>query len=210
MTVRGEPPDRFGRCADDGAAEAAADEESHLRWGPDVRRGRDRAHGSGESGHKCEGGSSCISFSLPASRERELCVWGCAGTEVAHHSQVLQFKEMIVEQAMTPWGDVFCLEVCAYVQTVAMAVPFPCMPEPPACPQANQELDFECLASIFQSGHSRVPIFEARTFLLRIHCFEGCSSSSTGLSHGALCAGVQEQAAGRWAAVHEGSCAAQS
>jgi len=49
--------------------------------------------------------------------------------------RVLQFKELKVEEKMTPIKDVFMLE-------------------------CQSKLDFDCLASIFQSGHSRIPIYQ--------------------------------------------------
>lgn len=49
--------------------------------------------------------------------------------------RVLQFKELKVEEKMTPIKDVFMLD-------------------------SNCKLDFDCLASIFQSGHSRIPIYQ--------------------------------------------------
>jgi len=50
-------------------------------------------------------------------------------------TKVLEFREILVKTAMTPIEDVFMLE-------------------------NNAVLNFDCLASIFQSGHSRIPIYE--------------------------------------------------
>ena len=49
--------------------------------------------------------------------------------------KVLEFNKLRVEEKMTPIDDVYCLD-------------------------ANAKLDFDCLASIFQSGHSRIPIYQ--------------------------------------------------
>merc|ERR1719174_1587286 len=49
--------------------------------------------------------------------------------------QVLHFDKLLVGQEMTPIDKVFMLE-------------------------KTQKLDFDCLANIFRSGHSRIPVYE--------------------------------------------------